>query len=393
MKLSKLEKGDEIDMSTIEKVRLTRPTSNGDSVIYPETESDQIADFEDNVRRIVSSAEIGDNVYVFTPPDYYYRPSLFTVSSASITIPAGTTYSLNGHLYRVTTNTTVSIPSSITVASRSGKDLYVYAVQTTRYTPSFIISLNSTYPDGYNANTSRKLGGFHCECVAVGSISGHALTGLAQGSIIPTSAWDLWHRPECSPEGMVYSQDLDLWVDIYLSSVSGSKLASVYNATVADGASATSFNWYRFAQWLALSGKRMLTQEEFISISTGSNQGVNILNTNDAVTTGGHYATGNIRMISNIGCEDCCGYYDQWGLESGGPYGASSWADAFDSNDDAGQKGQHYNAPNRGRWGAHWDNPKGGGSRSSIWDCHRLYFASESGSRGACAPKKNCQLF
>ena len=166
-------------MSTFEKVRLTRPTSNGDSVIYPETESDQVTDFETSVRAVVGTSEIGNNTYVFTPPDYYYRPSLFSVASASITIPAGTTYNLNGHLYKVTTNTVVSIPSTITVTARSGKDLYIYAVENSNYTPSFVISMNSTYPDNYNANTSRKLGGFHCECAAVGTISGHALSGLA----------------------------------------------------------------------------------------------------------------------------------------------------------------------------------------------------------------------
>ena len=392
MKLSKLEKELNIDMS-IEKVRLTRPTSNGDSVIYPETESAQITDFADSVRNIVSTSEIGNNAYVFTPPDYYYRPSLFSVSSASITIPAGTTYTLNDYLYKVTTNTTVSIPSSITVASRSGKDLYVYAVENGSYTPSFIISMNSTYPDGYTAATSRKLGGFHCECVAVGTISGHSLNGLAVGSIIPTSAWDLWHRPECNPEGMVYSQNLNLWVDIYLSSVSGSKLASVYGGTIADGTSATKFHWYKFAQWVALSGKRLPTQEEFISFSTGSNQGTNINNSADPVTTGGHYATGNIRMISNIGCEDCCGCHWQWGLEAGGPYGEASWSNAFDENDDSGQKGQHYNVPNRAPLGGFWSIGAVCGSRSSNWSYSPLYLNSYLAARGVCSPKVIPQLF
>jgi hypothetical protein len=59
-----------------------------------------------------------------------------------------------------------------------------------------------------------KLGGFHCEFVDIGTITGHPLTGFVAGDILPASVWDLGHRPTCDPAGMVYCAKLDLWVDI-----------------------------------------------------------------------------------------------------------------------------------------------------------------------------------
>ena len=46
-----------------------------------------------------------------------------------------------------------------------------------------------------------KLGGFHCLCVDVGTISGHALTNYIAGDILPRSCWDLKHKPRSEPEG------------------------------------------------------------------------------------------------------------------------------------------------------------------------------------------------
>jgi hypothetical protein len=55
-------------------------------------------------------------------------------------------------------------PTDYTVpVNRAGKDFYIYACQPVSGTvPVILISEASTYPSGYIANNSRKIGGFHC---------------------------------------------------------------------------------------------------------------------------------------------------------------------------------------------------------------------------------------
>jgi hypothetical protein len=51
-------------------------------------------------------------------------------------------------------------------ATRAGKDFYIYACQPSpvnKDNPVFLISANTTYPDGYTADNSRNIGGFHCQ--------------------------------------------------------------------------------------------------------------------------------------------------------------------------------------------------------------------------------------
>ena len=188
----------------------------------------------------------------------------------------------------------------------AGKDYYVYACDNNG-SLEFKISLNSTYPDGFNANNSRKIGGFHTLCADVGSITDHPLSGYVAADILPASVWDLKHRPRCSPEGMVYSEKAGIWVDIYLQSGTGSNTASVYGGTITD-----SRNWMDFVDDLAAVGKQLLSDAEFQIIAQGSNEETNISDSADPVTTGGHSDTAGRRMISNIGCEDCCGAMWQW---------------------------------------------------------------------------------
>ena len=108
-----------------------------------------------------------------------------------------------------------------TAANRAGKDFYVYAcVPTSGTVPDFVLSASTTYPSAIpsgvtpSATNTRKVGGFHCLCVAVGTISGHDLTGYLAGDILPRSCWDLQHKPISSVEGMVYGKH-GQWVDIY----------------------------------------------------------------------------------------------------------------------------------------------------------------------------------
>ena len=266
-----------------------------------------------------------------------------------------------------------------TPANRAGKDFYIYG----REAGGYILSNNSTYPLGYTAANTRKLGGFHCLCVDVGTISGHALSGYVVGDILPRSCWDLKHRPRSAPEGMVQSLD-GTWVDIYLPSLgTGGKLVSKYNATIADGGNG--WHTYKFEQNFGIIAKRSVSQAEFVVASLGSNQSTNILGSADPVTTGGHKDTANRRMISDIGCEDMCGALFQWSREAGGVQTAAAWANAYDAND-TGVGGQHYQAPARALLGGAWNSAARCGSRASAWDGSPLNLAAAVSGRGSAEP-------
>ncbi|RUM41395.1 MAG: hypothetical protein DSY80_08950 [Desulfocapsa sp.] len=193
-------------------------------------------------------------------------------------------------------------------ANRAGKDFYFYAVQPSSGTvPEFVLSANSTVPSGYTASNSRKLGGFHCECADVGTISGHDLSGYLAGDILPASVWDLFHRAVSGNEGMVYSEQANIWVDIYLASGTGSSTASANGATISDIRS-----WLDFVDDFAAVKKSLLSDFEFQIIAAGSNEETNISGSADPVTTGGHSDTAGRRMVSNIGVEDAAGAMWQW---------------------------------------------------------------------------------
>lgn len=270
-----------------------------------------------------------------------------------------------------------------TASNRVGKDFYVYALSD----GTIKLSINSTYPTGSDANNSRKIGGFHCLCVNVGTISGHTLTGYTAGMILPLSVWDLFNRSSAGNEGMVKNFTGE-WVDIYLPSWNGSKLVSVYGGTIADGVSSPAFHCYKFEQLFGVIGKTPVSQEEFVVASLGSNQGTNVTGSTDKGTTGGWTDTTGRRMISNIGCEDMCGLMWQWCRDKGGNMTSAAWANAYDGND-SGVAGQHYQAPYRGFLGGNWDIGAFCGSRCSFWSYSPLSLYSYNSSRGRAEPSKN----
>jgi hypothetical protein len=194
-----------------------------------------------------------------------------------------------------------------TTTIEAGKDYCVYACDNSG-TLVFKVSKNTTYPAGFTADTSRKIGGFHTLCLAAGTISGHSLTTYDTADIIPYSIWDLKHRPRSAPAGMAFSPQISKWVDIYLVSGTGANSASINGGTISD-----TRDWNDFVDDAGAVLKRLLTDSEFQIAAEGSNQKTNINGSADAVTTGGgHIDTAGRRMVSNIGCEDCCGVMWQW---------------------------------------------------------------------------------
>lgn len=237
-----------------------------------------------------------------------YTPFLVAASQTTLTIKANTyVKTINSGVHTIIpfdTDTTFAIADKLDAGViEAGKDYYVYVCEDGQIK----VSLNSTYPAGYTANNSRKIGGFHTLCVAVGTITGHSLTNFAVKAILPASVWCLNHRPWCSPEGMVWSEQARVWVDIYLQSGNGATTASINGATITD-----TRNWMNFVDDLAAVKKRLLSDDEFAAIAEGSNQKTNIAGSADPVTTGGHADTAGRRMVSNIGVEDACGAMWQW---------------------------------------------------------------------------------
>lgn len=273
--------------------------------------------------------------------------------------------------------------SYATPATRAGKDVCVYVVSG----GNFLLSPLTTNPTGYNNTTSRKIGGFHCLCLDAGTIAFHSLTGYLTGDIIPYSMWDLNFKPSCpSPSGMVYSAYAGLWVDIYLQSGTGTSTASAFNGTITD-----TRIWNDHVDDFAAVGKRMLSDAEFQAIAEGSNQKTNILGSADPVTTGAHVDTASRRMISNIGCEDCCGVTYQWLLDTQFKIGGlvdPTVDPAFSWYAIPGNKGSLYRQGTTGDAkllaGGFWSAGSYCGSRSRYADGVRWFANSSIGSRG-CA--------
>ena len=319
----------------------------------------------------------------------YSREKLFTPNKTSITVPANLNVKIGDGYYSTAQDITLQLSGVGTAENLAGKDIYIYACQPVDISatnPILSLSLNSTVPDGYNADNSRKIGGFHCLCANVGTISGHTLSGYVAGDILPQSVWDLIHRPKCSPEGMVYIPEVDIWMDIYLNSWNGSKLVSVNGGTTADGASTKKFHGEQFVERLADIKKRLPWRYEFQVAAKGSNEGTNIKGSTDANTTGGHVDTAGRRMISNYGLEDACGFLWQWASDVG-VNGSSGWNDSvYNSGVDDQSYGRSYGTLYRALLGGYWYDGSGCGSRSVSVANASAYVYSHCGGRGCGEP-------
>jgi hypothetical protein len=291
----------------------------------------------------------------------------------------------------------------------NGKDYCVYACNNSG-TLVFRTSLASTFPAGFDADTSRKIGGFHTLCADVGTISGHPLSEFIAGDILPASVWDLKHRPVSEPAGMVYVDAIDKWVDIYLPSETGANTKSVFGGTISD-----TRNWMDFVDDGGAVKKRLLMDMEFQIAASGSNEGTNISTSTDPVTTGGHSDTAGRRMISNYGIEDMCGAIAQWLLDqsyrfdgatnhthqvtvSGEPQTVTSGnpsgdvAPSFSYKDVTGSKGRLLTQETYGDVkllaGGHWNAAANSGSRGRNAANYRWNTDASTGGRFCSEGKK-----
>ena len=323
-------------------------------------------------------------------PVYYNRDQLFYSNKTNITIPKNLKINIDGECYISTINKVLQLSTVDTPQNLSGKDVYIYACKPQDISstePIFVLSLNSTVPTGYTASSSRKIGGFHCLCADVGTIDGHTLSGYVTGDILPASIWDLLHRPKGDSEGLAYDEVSECWLSIYHLSWDGTKLVSVYNGVIADGASTKKWHGEAFIEQLMNQKMRLPWRHEFQMAAKGSNEGTSIKNAADPNTTGGHVDSNNRRMISNIGLEDCCGCSWQWAMDLGFA-GGSGWNDSvYNSSVDSQRYGQSYGTLYRLLLGAAWSYGSACGSRSVSCSHGSSNVASDFSACGASEPR------
>ena len=252
---------------------------------------------------------------------------LYASGANEITVIEGCVIAVGGAGIFKTGNTVLNASNlDIGAAFAVGSDYYVYICDSRQdaQDEQYIISLNSTYPSGWNASNSRKIGGFHygrCRKIndnmqpvnSSGAIFGTGWESAVSNGILPRSVWTLGHRPKCSPEGMVYLGG-GTWVDIYLNSDDGAQgLKSEYNCAPMTGTEG--MNWYTFTERLMKSGKRMPDYSEFCAYAFGSQQGLDGANTNawTATTNTGRGTTGSVvNAVSAVGCVDAVGRVWEW---------------------------------------------------------------------------------
>lgn len=325
--------------------------------------------------------QFGRQFAFISSPNWYRRSNVPTVTKTSITIPKGLQINIGSRGCLLLNDVTLDVTSSddwddtsivdyTIAANRKGTDFYIFAYYTENSNePSFLLSSNSTIPDGENfdEDNTRKIGGFHCLCADVGTISGHALSDYVAGDILPASIWDLLHRAESDNEGMVYDKGTGNWYDIYLAGWDGEQLISQFGATTVDGSSSFPMHGEKFAEYAGKIKKQLINRDDFICVAKGSNEKSNIRGSADAGTTGGHYDTLNRRMISNIGMEDCCGFLWQWCRQDGLANGSSGWGNSVSATPvdaSAGLYGQAYGTYYRALVGGGWADGASCGSRS-----------------------------
>lgn len=254
------------------------------------------------------------------------KPILSAISSDTLLIPPRTAILMpfplgemmyyNNRPVGIDLKQTLVEPEDAKVGIQPGKDYFVFAVRGDKddtQTLKFVVSANGTYPHGIEREKCYRIGGFHTLCADVGDIPNHPLSGFKAGDILPMSVWSLNHSPHCLPTGMVYCPNLNLWVDIYLQSGEGRQTRSIYGGQITNARSHIDHQ-----KDLRAVCKRFLSIAEFYFVAEGSNEDAGLKYDKDRsfdrrlkLTTGGNVDSNNRRMISKIGCEDCCGYMNQ----------------------------------------------------------------------------------
>ena len=341
---------------------------------------------------------------------------LYASGANEITVIEGCVIAVGGAGIFQTGNTVLNASNlDIGAAFAVGSDYYVYICDSRQdaQDEQYIISLNSTYPSGWNASNSRKIGGFHygrCRKIndnlqpvnSSGAVFGTGWESAVSNGIVPRSVWTLGHRPKCSPEGMVYLGG-GTWVDIYLNSDDGAQgLKSEYNCAPMTGTEG--MNWYTFTERLMKSGKRMPDYSEFCAYAFGSPQGLDGANTNawTATTNTGRGTTGSVvNAVSAVGCVDAVGRVWEWlndlitraeHATNADYHPTAAWG--WDKKSPLRDNATKYDVGNIYQYyayslaallaGGSWADGVNAGARAVICNSYPWYVSTSVGVRGAC---------
>ncbi|MGL5796697.1 MAG: hypothetical protein ACRCYT_00695 [Cetobacterium sp.] len=326
------------------------------------------------------------------------------VSTGTLKIMSGTIITVNESIFMLDSEKTLTaIDLDVESSFQDGKDYYVYCCDKGgKDDEEYKISLNSTFPTGYTADNSRKIGGFHygvCRKISnnlnpVGTDGTEWSSGWESNTtldILNFSVWTTQHRPKSEPEGMSYIGN-GLWADIYQSSGPSTKLVSVKGVNPVTGSEG--FNWYLFNEALSRIGKRMLSFDEWYKSAHGSPRGES--NNTMAWTAGSNTSrtfTGKItNAVSVFGLKDCVGNVNEWlsnlivrPTETGG----WGWKNSQSTNYSGKivNKGSLYNYYNDGLAailaGGHWTYSANAGPSCVITSSYPWNVHSSFGLRGA----------
>ena len=270
-----------------------------------------------------------------------------------------------------------------------GENYYIYALQpSSGAEPDFVISINSTYPDTYTENNSRKIGGFHYGRIRT-TAQRYNDTASIEVNILPNSVWSLNYRPYCDPTGMVKVSNF--WADIYLASEGAgtwpdTELVSEYNALPVSGTE--NYNWYDFARGFSNANKRMLDYQEWVQAAYGSPEGHDGDNNAawSATSNSDRTETGTVEQaVSCYNLVDCAG--NLWEtLNTFGWSSSGSWNDSLRTGKDSGfQLGEIYSSIRMAIAGGSRRHGSYCGSRALYLGNEPSYVYRDIGSRGACA--------
>ena len=270
-----------------------------------------------------------------------------------------------------------------------GENYYIYALQpSSGAEPDFVISINSTYPNTYTENNSRKIGGFHYGRIRT-TAQRYNDTANIDVNILPNSVWSLNYRPYCDPTGMVKVSNF--WADIYLASEGAgtwpdTELVSEYNALPVSGTE--NYNWYDFARGFSNANKRMLDYQEWVQAAYGSPEGHDGDNNAawSATSNSDRTETGTVEQaVSCYNLVDCAG--NLWEtLNTFGRSSSGSWNDSLRTGKDSSfQLGEIYSSIKIAIAGGDRNHGSGCGSRALSLHYEPSNVNTDFGSRGACA--------
>ena len=209
----------------------------------------------------------------------------------------------------------------------------------------------------------------------------HTLAGFGAGSILPESIFCLGFMPLAGDigfegaQGMVYDIDTDKAIDIYLQSGTGQMTSTVYGATHTNARQQQNHE-----DDMRCVAKQLLSDDEFTSSATGSNEKTAIQGAIDQTTTGGHNDTAGKRMTSFIGCEEMCGYLSQWLRDVSAITGSATSSNYYGSN----YFGQMFASSSALAAGHAWDSNVSSGSRGRNAYHLRNSASNIFGARGCC---------